>query len=326
MRKLSMVEAVYEAMDEEMARDERVFLIGEDVGTYGSVWLSSRGLIDKYGPDRVRDTPISEAGLAGLATGAAMAGFRPIIEVMYFDFITACIDPIVNQAAKADLMSGWQMNIPLVIRTPEGIGTREAGQHSQFLEAWFCSVPGIKVLAASNAYDAKGLLKSAIRDDSPVLFLENRNLYYNKEEVPDGTWEIPIGKAEVRKEGKDITLLSYGLGVRTCEEAQALLPEVDAEIINLRSIVPLDIETILASVKKTGRVVIVHEAFSAFSVGSEIVRRIVEEGFDYLDAEPVVYGQKRTVTPFSYALEDDIIISPQGLAEVMKKQLKGVIF
>lgn len=325
MKQITMLDAINEALHEEMARDDRVFIIAEDVGEYGGVWNASRGLYEKYGAIRAMDTPISEAGFTGLCVGAAMAGLRPVTEIMYMDFITACMDQLVNQAVKADLMSGWQLKIPMVVRTQYGIGSREAAQHSQSLEGWFCQTPGFKVIIPSNAYDAKGLLKSAIRDDTPCIFMENRNLYYDKMEIPEDDYIIPLGKASVVQEGNDLTVVTYGIGVDLCKEAIAGLKGASVELIDLRTIVPMDFETVLQSVKKTGRILIVHEAAAPYSVGSEIVRRVVEEGFDYLDAEPLVYGNMRTAAPFAGNLEDAIMMTPEGVLEKMKYLLTGIL-
>ena len=325
MKQINMLDAINEALHEEMARDERVFIIAEDVGEYGGVWNASRGLYEKYGAIRAMDTPISEAGFTGLCVGAAMAGLRPVTEIMYMDFITACMDQLVNQAVKADLMSGWQLKIPLVVRTQYGIGSREAAQHSQSLEGWFCQTPGFKVIIPSNAYDAKGLLKSAIRDDTPCIFMENRNLYYDKMEIPEDDYAVPLGKASVLQEGKDLTVVTYGIGVDLCKKAIAGLKGASVELIDLRTIVPMDFETVLQSVKKTGRILIVHEAAAPYSVGSEIVRRVVEDGFDYLDAEPLVYGNMRTAAPFAGNLEDAIMMTPEGVQEKIKYLLTGIL-
>ena len=243
---------------------------------------------------------------------------------MYMDFITACMDQLVNQAAKADLMSGWQMELPITVRAQYGSGSREAAQHSQSLEGWFCTVPGFKVIIPSNAYDAMGLLKSAIRDNTPCIFMENRNLYYDPIELPDEEYTIPLGEAAIRQEGRDLTIVTYGMGVPVCEEAIKKIPEASVELIDLRTIVPLDMETVLGSVKKTGRLLVVHEATPGFSVGSEIVRRVVEQGFDYLDAEPLVYGNLRTAMPFAGNLEDAVLINPDGVVEKMKYLLTGI--
>jgi len=325
MKQIHMLDAINEALHEELARDERVFIIAEDVGEYGGVWNASRGLYEKYGAIRAMDTPISEAGFTGLCVGAAMAGLRPVTEIMYMDFITACMDQLVNQAAKADLMSGWQLKIPITLRTQYGIGSREAAQHSQSLEGWFCQTPGFKVIIPSNAYDAKGLLKSAIRDDTPCIFMENRNLYYDKMDIPEEEYTIPLGKANVVQEGSDLTIVTYGIGVELCQKAISMLPGASVELIDLRTIVPMDFETVLSSVKKTGRILIVHEAAAPFSVGAEIVRRVVEEGFNWLDAEPLVYGNMRTAAPFAGNLEDAIMMTPEGVLGKMKYLLTGVL-
>jgi len=325
MKNINMLEAINEALHEEMERDDRVFIIAEDVGEYGGVWKASAGLYERFGDKRAKDTPISEAGFVGLCVGAAMAGLRPVTEIMYMDFITACMDQLVNQAAKADLMSGWQMNIPLVVRTQYGIGSREAGQHSQSFENWFCSAPGFKVLAPSSPYDAKGLLKSAIRDDTPVIFMEHRGLYYMKQNVPDGTWELEIGKANLLQRGEHITVATYGYGVKICQDALKTMQNVRADLIDLRSLIPMDMDTIIQSVKKTGRLLVVHEAPAGFSTGGEIVRRAVENCFDYLDAEPLVYGGVRTVVPFSPDLENAVMITPDGVMDKIRYLLKGTI-
>ena len=325
MKSINMLEAINEALHEELARDPKVFLIAEDVGEYGGVWNASRGLYEKFGPMRAMDTPISEAGFTGLCVGAAMAGLRPVTEIMYMDFITACMDQLVNQAAKADLMSGWQLKIPLTVRTQYGIGSREAAQHSQSLEGWFCQSPGFKVIVPSNAYDAKGLLKSAIRDDTPCIFMENRNLYYDKMDLPEGEYTIPLGKADITLPGKALTVVTYGIGVGLAKAAAARFPEGLVEIIDLRTLVPMDMESVLNSVKKTGRLLVVHEAAAPFSVGAEIVRRVVEEGFNYLDAEPLVCGNMRTAAPFAGNLEDAIMLTPDQIAEKMRYLLTGIL-
>ena len=325
MKEITMLEAINEALHEEMKRDDNIILIAEDVGEYGGVWNASRGLYEKFGALRAMDTPISEAGFTGLCVGAAMAGLRPVTEIMYMDFITACMDQLVNQAAKADLMSGWQLKIPLTLRTQYGIGSREAAQHSQSLEGWFCQTPGFKVIIPSNAYDAKGLLKSAIREDTPCIFMENRNLYYDKMEIPEGEYVIPLGKANIVKEGKDLTVVTYGIGVDLCKKAMAEIPGASIELIDLRTVVPMDFAAVLNSVKKTGRLLVVHEAAAPFSVGAEIVRRVVEEGFDSLDAEPLVYGNMRTAAPFAGNLEDAIMMTPKGVGEKMKYLLTGIL-
>lgn len=325
MKNLNMLTAINEALHEEMERDDRVFIIAEDVGEYGGVWNASRGLYEKYGVMRSMDTPISEAGFTGLCVGAAMAGLRPVTEIMYMDFITACMDQLVNQAVKADLMSGWQLQVPMVIRTQYGTGTREAAQHSQSLEGWFCQTPGFKVIAPSNARDAKGLLKTAIRDDTPCIFMENRNLYYDEMDVPDAEELIPLGKANTVQSGNDLTIVTYGTGVKLCQKAVAGLSGASVEIIDLRTLVPMDFDAIMNSVKKTGRLLVVHEAAAPFSVGAEIVRRVVEAGFDYLDAEPLVIGNRRTANPFAGNLEDAVMLKPEDVQSKMKYLLTGIL-
>jgi len=325
MKTLNMLTAINEALHEEMERDERVFIIAEDVGEYGGVWNASRGLYEKYGVMRSMDTPISEAGFTGLCVGAAMAGLRPVTEIMYMDFITACMDQLVNQAVKADLMSGWQLQIPMVIRTQYGTGTREAAQHSQSLEGWFCQTPGFKVIVPSNARDAKGLLKTAIRDDTPCIFMENRNLYYDDMEVAEEEELIPLGKAATVQSGNDLTIVTYGTGVKLCQKAAQGLSSASVEIIDLRTLVPMDFDAIMNSVKKTGRLLVVHEAAAPFSVGAEIVRRVVEAGFDYLDAEPLVIGNRRAANPFAGNLEDAVMLKPEDVQAKMKYLLTGIL-
>ena len=304
MRKLQYAGAITEAMREEMARDDNVFLIGEDVDLFGGVYKLSAGLVEEFGARRVRGTPISEAAFCGLATGAAMAGLRPIVEIMYFDFVMVAMDQVANQMAKISYMSGGQVRVPMVVRGQFGSGTAEAAQHSQHLESWFCHTPGVKVVMPSNAYDAKGLLKSAIRDDDPVIYLENRVLYYKEEDVPDGEWIVPLGKAAVKRRGTDVTVVALSDAVnKSLAAAEALEGKVSVEVIDPRSLAPLDLDTILESVGETGRLLVVHEAPTRGGFGAEIVRLVVEEGFDLLDAEPVVLGARHVPVPFSHVLE-----------------------
>lgn len=325
MRRLNFIDAINEAIHEEMERDEKVFVIGEDVGEYGGVWGAFKGIYEKYGDLRAKDTPISESGIIGLATGAAITGLRPVVEIMYMDFITTCMDQVVNQAAKIDLMSGWQVMVPMVIRTQYGMGTREAGQHSQSLEAWFMHTPGIKVVVPSCPYDAKGLLKASIRDNTPVIFMENRLLYNSVQEVPEGTWLLPLGKAHIIQEGMDLTLVSYGHGINLVKDAvNKLTGKAEIEIIDLVSIVPLDIGTVLQSVRKTGKLLVVHEANQKCGVGAEIVRLVVEKAFDFLDAEPLVYGGLDVPTPFSGILEDECLIKTDIIIEKINYLLTGI--
>lgn len=306
MKTITYGQAISEAMHEEMARDESVIILGEDMGVMGSVFGLTKGFMDEFGAHRVIDTPISEAGFTGMAVGAAMRGIRPIVELMYVDFAPICLDPIVNQAAKMRYMTGGQLKIPMVIRAPGGAGRRNAGQHSQSLEGLFTMFPGLKVISPSTPYDAKGLLKTAIRDDDPVMFLEHKILYARKGEVPEEEYLIPFGKADVKRKGADVTIIAYSRQVFfALEAAEALAKEgIDAEVVDLRSLVPLDWETIEASVRKTHKVVIVQEGVTRGGYAAEIATQIMEGAFDYLDAPVKRVAGMNVVTPFSPALED----------------------
>ncbi len=304
VRKLTYADALNEAMDEEMARDDKIFIIGEDVDLFGGVYNLTTNLLEKYGAKRLVGTPISEGGFMGLSVGAAMAGLRPVVEIMYMDFILLAMDQLVNQMAKLRFMSGGQFAMPVTIRAQAGAGTAEAAQHSQSLEAWFVHTPGFKVAMPGSVYDAKGLLKSAIRDNNPVLIIENRVLFYEEEEVPEGEWIVPLGKAEVVREGTDVTVLAVAYTRRKAlAAAEKLNGEISVEVVDPRTIYPLDMQTILGSVKKTGRLLIVHESPTRCGIGAEIVRRVVEEGFDSLDAAPKVLGGADLPIPFSPPLE-----------------------
>jgi pyruvate/2-oxoglutarate/acetoin dehydrogenase E1 component len=317
MREITYIEAMNEALTEEMERDPNVFIVGEDVDINGGVWNETQGLVERFGRERVLGTPISESAFSGLAAGAAMCGLRPILEFMYMDFVGVAMDQLCNQIAKLPLMSGGQVRMPVTIRMcGTGTGTREAAQHSQSLEAWFAHIPGFKVVMPATAKDAKGLLKAAIRDDSPVIFIEHRNLYYQKEPVPEGKFIVPIGEAEVVKQGTAVTVLTTGYARHRVLTALPLLSQaVDVELIDLRSVDPLDMAVILNSIAKTGKVMVVQEAPVECGLGAEIVRRIVAEGFDYLDCPPIVIGGKDIPTPFSPTLEDFILPSQEAIAE-----------
>lgn len=306
MKTITYGQAVSEAMHEEMVRDSNVFILGEDMGVMGSVFGLTKGFMDEFGAHRVIDTPISENGFTGMAVGAAMRGLRPVVELMYVDFAPICLDPIVNQAAKMRYMTGGQIKIPLVIRAPGGAGRRNAGQHSQSLEAMFAMFPGLKVIAPGTPYDAKGLLKSAIRDDDPVIFLEHKLLYATKGDVPEEEYVIPLGKADIKRSGCDVTIICYSRQVHFALDAAVELAKegIDAEVLDLRTIVPLDWESIEASVKKTNRVVIVQEAAKRGGYAGEISAQIMESLFDYLDAPVKRVAGKNVVAPFSPALED----------------------
>ena len=301
MREINYGQAISEAMHEEMVRDGSVIILGEDMGVMGSVFGLTKGFMDEFGAHRVIDTPISEAGFTGMAVGAAMRGLRPIVELMYVDFAPICLDPIVNQAAKMRYMTGGQVKVPLVIRAPGGAGRRNAGQHSQSLEALFTHIPGLKVVAPATPYDAKGLLKSAIREDDPVMFLEHKILYAQKGEVPETEYLIPLGKADVKRQGKDVTIIAYSRQVVFALEAAKELAAqgIEAEVIDLRTLVPLDWETIETSVKKTHRVVVVQEAVKRGGYAGEIATQIMENAFDELDAPVKRVAGLNVVLPFS---------------------------
>jgi pyruvate/2-oxoglutarate/acetoin dehydrogenase E1 component len=323
-REITYLEAVGEALSQEMRRDPEVFLLGEDVGVYGGAFGVSRGMLEEFGPERVRDTPISEAAIAGAATGAAVMGMRPVMEIMFMDFLTISMNQLVNQAAKIHFMFGGKANVPLVARAPAGSGTGAAAQHSQSLEAWFINVPGIKVVAPSTPYDVKGLLISSIRDNNPVLFMEHKLLYRTKGPVPEDPYTIPLGQAEVKREGRDLTILAYSIMVpRALEAAERLAAEsIEIEVVDPRTLKPLDKDTIVQSVAKTGRVLIAHEAPQTGGFGGELAAVIAEsQAFDYLDAPirrlcggdvPIPYNRtlERSVVP----QVEDIVATARELA------------
>jgi pyruvate/2-oxoglutarate/acetoin dehydrogenase E1 component len=322
MRTIRYKTAITEAMREEMARDERVFVIGEDVDVLGGVFKLTRGLVEQFGAKRVRGTPISEAAFMGLATGAAMTGLRPIVEIMYMDFALVGMDQLVNQACSICSMSGGRVKVPIVFRGQVGVGSREAAQHSRQFESWFVNTPGIKVVMPSDARDAKGLLKSAIRDDNPVLYLENRMLYNSGAEVPDGEWLVPIGIAEVKRQGKDITIVATGGAVRKSLAAAAVLRgRIELEVLDPRTLSPLDIDTIMTSVKKTGRLLVVQEGPPQASFGAEVVRRCVSLGLSRFKTAPQVLGARDVPVPFSPVLEDACIPQESDIVSAAERML-----
>ncbi len=322
-KKITVSKAIREALHEEMVRDENVFIMGEDMAVMGNVFGVTTGFLDEFGPERVIDTPISEEGFCGMAVGAAMRGMRPVVELMYNDFITVAADPIFNQAAKMRYMTGGQATVPMVLRCPMGAGRRNAGQHSQSLEALFAHFPGLKVIAPSSAEDAKGLMKSAIRDDDPVISLENKLLYAKKEEIPEEEYLIPLGKAKVKREGKDITVITWSRQVNfALEAAEKLAGEgIDVEVLDLRTLVPLDWEAITASVSKTHNVLIVSEEVKRGSYAGEISAQIAEELFDELDAPVERLCGLNIVPPFSPTLEDENFPHPETIAKAVKHVL-----
>ena len=286
MREIQFREALREAMQEEMRKDPNIFLMGEEVAEYNGAYKVSQGMLDEFGPERVIDTPIAELGFGGLGVGAAMNGLRPIIEFMTFNFSLVAIDQIINGAAKMMSMSGGQFNVPIVFRGPTGNAGQLSSQHSQNFENWFANTPGLKVVVPSNPYDAKGLLKTSIRDNDPVIFMESELMYGDKGEVPESEYLIPIGVAKVVKEGTDVTIVSFGKMMKVAfEAADALQKEgVSAEVIDLMSVRPIDYETVVNSVKKTNRLVVVEEAWPLAAISSEITYHIQRYAFDYLDA------------------------------------------
>jgi len=324
-REITYLEAVREAIMQQMRRDPDVFLMGEDIGVYGGAFGVSKGMLEEFGPERIRETPISEEAIAGAATGAAMMGMRPIIEIMFMDFVTLAMDQLVNQAAKIRFMFGGHTSVPLVCRTPAGSGTGAAAQHSQSLEAWFVHAPGIKVAAPSTPYDAKGLMVTSIHDNNPVIFMEHKLLYRTKGHVPEDLYSIPFGQAEVKRSGRDLTVIAYSnMAIRALEAAEKLAAEgIEIEVVDPRTLKPLDEATLLASVCKTGRVLIVHEAPITGGFGGELAALIAgSEAFDYLDAPIRRLAGRDIPIPYNRSLEratvpqvEDIVAAARTLAK-----------
>ena len=322
MKTMTVREALREAMAEEMRRDSTVFLMGEEVGEYQGAYKISQGLLDEFGPKRVVDTPISEIGFAGIGTGAALAGLRPIVEFMTFNFSMQAMDHIINSAAKTLYMSGGQMGAPMVFRGPNGAAARVAAQHSQDYAAWFAQIPGLKVAMPYTAADAKGLLKTAIRDGNPVVFLENEIMYGRSFEVPDlEDFTIPFGKARIARPGKDVTIISFGIGMsHALAAAETLAAEgIDAEVIDLRTLRPIDYDTVLESVRKTNRCVTVEEGFPVCSIGNHLSAYLMEHAFDYLDAPVINCTGKDVPMPYAANLEKHALITAPEVVEAVKK-------
>lgn len=326
MSRQSVSQAIREGMREEMRRDENVIMIGEDLGVMGNPFAITLGFLEEFGSNRVIETPIAESSFTGMAVGAAMRGMRPVVELMYNDFISVALDPVMNQAAKMRYMTGGQVTIPMVLRAPMGAGRRNAGQHSQCLEALFTHIPGLKVVCPSSAADAKALIKSSIRDDDPVIFLEHKLLYAMKDEVPDEEIVIPLGQAAVKREGKDITILTWSRQVFFALEAAEELSKIgiEAEVIDLRTLVPLDWDTIKASVCKTNNVMVVEEGVKRGGIGAELSAQIVEELFDELDAPVARVAGMNVVSPFSPPLEDAVFPHVEDIVAGVKKTLNYV--
>jgi pyruvate dehydrogenase E1 component beta subunit len=323
MREIQFREAICEAMSEEMRRDETVYLMGEEVAEYNGAYKASKGMLDEFGDSRVIDTPISELGFAGIGVGSTMTGNRPIIEFMTFNFSLVGIDQIINNAAKIRQMSAGQFPCPIVFRGPTGSAGQLAATHSQAFDNWFANCPGLKVIVPSNPYDAKGLLKSAIRDNDPVIFMESEQMYGDKGQVPEEEYTIPIGEAEVKKHGSDVTVVSFGKIIKEVFKASEKLKEenIDIEIIDLRTIRPLDIETIIKSVKKTNRLLIVEEAWPFGNVSTEISHQIQNKCFDYLDAPIEKLNTADTPAPYSPVLLAEWLPNQSDVIKSIKKVL-----
>jgi pyruvate dehydrogenase E1 component beta subunit len=321
MREIQFREAIKEAMSEEMRRDPNVYLMGEEVAEYNGAYKASQGMLDEFGPQRVIDTPIAELGFAGIGVGSAMNGLRPIIEFMTFNFSLVAIDQVINSAAKLKLMSGGQINVPIVFRGPTASAGQLGAQHSQAFENWFANTPGLKVIVPCNPYDAKGLLKAAIRDNDPVIFMESEQMYGDKGEVPEGEYVLPIGVADIKKKGTDVTVVSFGKIIHRVLAVAADLEKegLSVEVVDLRTVRPIDYATVIESVKKTNRLVVVEEAWPLASISTEIAYKVQREAFDYLDA-PIQRVTMRDV-PMSYAgnLVEATLPNAQRITAAIKK-------
>ncbi|QHI38308.1 Pyruvate dehydrogenase E1 component subunit beta [Kordia antarctica] len=321
MRTIQFREAVAEAMSEEMRTDDSIYLMGEEVAEYNGAYKASKGMLDEFGADRVIDTPIAELGFAGIGVGSAMGGNRPIIEFMTFNFALVGIDQIINNAAKLRQMSGGQLNIPIVFRGPTASAGQLGATHSQAFESWFANCPGLKVVVPSNVYDAKGLLKAAIRDNDPVIFMESEQMYGDKGEVPEGDYTIPLGVADIKREGTDVTIVSFGKIIKEAYKAADELAEegISCEIIDLRTIRPMDQETIIKSVKKTNRLVILEEAWPFGNVSTEIAFQVQAQAFDYLDAPIQKINTADTPAPYSPVLFEEWLPNKNDVIKAVKK-------
>jgi pyruvate dehydrogenase E1 component beta subunit len=324
-REITLSRAVNEAIAEEMRRDPSIILLGEDVAEAGTPFKVLSGLVEEFGTDRIIDTPISEPGFMGIAVGAAMTGLRPIVDLMFGDFLYLVMDQLCNQAAKTHYMSGGKLNVPLVLRTNMGATRRSAAQHSQSLQALVAHIPGLKVAMPSSAYEAKGLMKTAIRDNNPVVIFEDKLMYNDKAPVPEEEYLIPFGQAHIKREGRDVTLVATSSMVQVAEEAAETLSRegISAEIIDPRTIVPLDEETILKSVRKTSRAIVIDEGHQSYGVTAEIAARISEKAFYHLDAPVIRMGAMDVPVPFSPALEDITVPIAAGVADNARKICRG---
>jgi len=323
MKTLQFREAIAEAMSEEMRRDDSIYLMGEEVAEYNGAYKASKGMLDEFGPERVLDTPISELGFAGVGVGSTMNGNRPIIEFMTFNFSLVGIDQIINNAAKIRQMSAGQFNCPIVFRGPTASAGQLAATHSQAFESWYANCPGLKVVVPSNPADAKGLLKSAIRDNDPVIFMESEQMYGDKGEVPEGEYTIPLGVADIKREGTDVTIVSFGKIIKEAYKAAEELEKegISCEIIDLRTVRPMDIDAIITSVKKTNRMVILEEAWPFGNVATEIIYHVQDKAFDYLDAPIVKLNTADTQAPYSPVLLAEWLPNHEDVIKAVKKVL-----
>ncbi|MEA4837810.1 MAG: alpha-ketoacid dehydrogenase subunit beta [Rhodospirillaceae bacterium] len=321
MAMMSYMEALRDGMRIAMKNDPNVFLAGEDVGAFGGCFGQTQGLFEEFGPKRIIDTPISETAILGLATGAAAVGLRPIVEIMFVDFMGVCMDELLNNAAKMHYMFGGKISVPMVVRAPCGAGFSAAAQHSQSLDSWFAHIPGIKVVAPGSPADAKGLMLAAIRDNNPVIYLEHKGLFGMSGEVPEGDYEVPLGKADIKREGRDVTIVTWSAMVNKSLEAAKLLAQdgIEAEVLDLRSIAPLDTDAILDSVARTNRLVIVHEEVLTAGFGGEIAALVADKGFDLLDAPIKRVAPPDTPVPFSPVLEQAFIPQAPAIVAAVKE-------
>lgn len=321
MRTIQFREAIAEAMSEEMRRDPSVYLMGEEVAEYNGAYKASKGMLDEFGSERVIDTPISELGFAGIAVGSTMTGNRPIVEFMTFNFALVGIDQIINNAAKIRQMSGGQLNCPIVFRGPSASAGQLAATHSQAFESWYANTPGLKVVVPSNPYDAKGLLKSAIRDNDPVIFMESEQMYGDKGEVPEGEYLIPLGVANVIRQGSDVTIVSFGKIIKEAIKAADQLAEmnISCEIIDLRTVRPIDYDTVLTSVKRTNRMVILEEAWPLGNISTELTYQVQSQAFDFLDAPIIKINTADTPAPFSPVLLEEWLPNSQDVVKAVQK-------
>ena len=323
MKTIQFREAICEAMSEEMRRDESIYLMGEEVAEYNGAYKASKGMLEEFSEKRVIDTPIAELGFAGIAVGSTMTGNRPIVEFMTFNFSLVGIDQIINNAAKIRQMSGGQFKCPIVFRGPTASAGQLAATHSQAFESWYANCPGLKVIVPSNPYDAKGLLKAAIRDDDPVIFMESEQMYGDKGEVPEGEYILPIGVADIKRTGDDVTIVSFGKIIKEAFKAADLLQKegISCEIIDLRTVRPLDISTVIESVKKTNRLVVLEEAWPFGNISTEITYQVQEKAFDFLDAPVVKINTADTPAPYSPVLLEEWLPNSSDVVKAVKKVL-----